>query len=86
MGFGWLVASGTSQILATTYTWDQNGGGVGTGGSGPWDTTSLFWNSGANTWPTSGTDNDALFGGTAGTVTIQAGGVTANDVQFSTTG
>jgi len=81
-----MLASGASQVLATTYTWDQNGAGAGTGGTGPWDTTSSFWNSGANTWPTSGTDNDALFGGVAGTVTIQAGGVTANDVQFSTTG
>lgn len=61
------------------------------GGNGTWDTVSTNWDSlasaGADTaWPSSGTDNDAVFAGTAGTVTIATGGVTANDLTFSTTG
>ncbi|MFO1522781.1 MAG: hypothetical protein U1F77_11865 [Kiritimatiellia bacterium] len=37
------------------------------------------------TWPGAGTDNDAVFGGTAGTVTL-TGGVTANDLTFNSNG
>lgn len=37
-------------------------------------------------WPASGTDNDAVFGATAGTVTVTSGGITVNDITFNTTG
>ena len=58
-----------------------------TGGTGSWDTTlTNWWNGSANVaWPSSGIDNDAVFGGTAGTVTI-SGGVASNDLSFTTTG
>ena len=75
-----------SPVAAVTYTWDPNGAAAGTGGSGAWDTTSLFWDNGLSMWPTTVADNDALFGGTAGTVTIIGGGVTANDLTFGVAG
>ena len=72
--------------LAATYSWDADGVGAGTGGSGNWDTASSLWdNGGLTTWPASGTDNDAVFGGTAGTVSLTTG-ISANDLTFNTTG
>ncbi|MGL5019272.1 MAG: beta strand repeat-containing protein [Luteolibacter sp.] len=68
----------TNSLIAQTYTWN--------GGTGPWDTTTANWSGAGTIWPTTGTNNEAVFGGTAGTVTIAAGGVTANDVTFNTSG
>lgn len=76
--------------LATQYFWDGNDTGANAnGGSGTWDTLTTNWDSAATAgsnvaWPSSGTDNDVVFGGTTGTVNIAAGGVTANDITFST--
>ncbi len=61
------------------------------GGNGDWDTVLTNWDTlaiaGADAaWPSTGTDNDAVFGGTAGTVTIEPAGVTANDILFNTAG
>ncbi|MGB8166628.1 MAG: autotransporter-associated beta strand repeat-containing protein, partial [Chthoniobacteraceae bacterium] len=59
------------------------------GGSGTWNTSnSLNWWNGATdvAWPAAGPDNDAVFGGTAGTVTLDPGGVSANDMTFATNG
>ncbi|MBI1370593.1 MAG: hypothetical protein GC162_18300 [Planctomycetes bacterium] len=88
-----IVALAVARTHAATYTWDTSPGTVGvgngtiTGGTGAWNTTNGNWTTdgGVNNiaWPTSGTDNDAVFGGTAGTVTIAAGGVTANDLTFN---
>jgi fibronectin-binding autotransporter adhesin len=78
-----LVAS-IQPMLAASQTWNGSTTGGGTGESDTWDTTSANWVS-PTTWPSSGTDNDALFDGTAGTVTI-SGGVTANDITFGVTG
>jgi fibronectin-binding autotransporter adhesin len=74
-----LLATLSGTASAQTYTW--------IGGSRTWDTSSLNWNGGTVAWPTTGTNNDALFGSTSGatTITIQSGGVTANDLQFSGT-
>ena len=80
-----IIALGVSSAHATSFTWDANGGTAGTGGTGNWDTSSYFWNNGVNTWPSSGTDNDAIFGGTAGTVTLTTG-ISVNDLTFNTTG
>ena len=85
------VLLATRSAQATDYFWDQNGAAAGTGGTGTWDTTSSLWRSPLvtdplTTWPTTGTNNDAIFGGTAGTVSIDVGGVTANDITFNTTG
>jgi fibronectin-binding autotransporter adhesin len=77
-------------VQAASYFWD----GASTtadanGGNGTWDTTTTNWDTLATAgadiaWPSSGTDNDAVFGGTAGTVTVDAGGVIANDITFNT--
>lgn len=79
-----FAALGTSSLFAqtTTLNWDADGG-AGVGGTGAWDTTSTLWNTAgsgaANTIWTTGSGNSgyaANFGGTAGTVTVQGGGIT----------
>lgn len=77
---------------AVNFFWDGTSTSADAdGGIGAWDTTSTNWDTlataGADTaWPASGTDNDAVFGGTADTVTIDGAGVTANDILFNTAG
>lgn len=59
------------------------------GGTGIWDANNLlnWWNGTTNVvWPISGTDNDAVFGGLAGTVTLGLGGVSVNDLTFAASG
>lgn len=77
-----LLATHTAQA---SLTWDGNGS---QGGSGTWDAniTANWWNDTANVvWPNAGgTNNDAVFAGTAGNVTVT--NVTANDLTFNTTG
>jgi autotransporter-associated beta strand protein len=77
-----LLAAHASE--AATLTWDGNGA---LGGSGTWDTNSSanWWGSSRVVWPAPGGVNDAaVFGGTAGTVTLT--NVTANALTFNTTG
>jgi|GEM_PF-5684855 len=91
-----VLAAGIAALLAplapaSVYTWDGNGTTTPNpnGGTGTWDVnTSLNWWNGANVvWPAlGGLDDDALFANTAGTVSLAAGGVTANDLTFNTTG
>ncbi|MCB1131448.1 MAG: autotransporter-associated beta strand repeat-containing protein, partial [Verrucomicrobiae bacterium] len=68
--------------------WDTDTGTADAqGGSGNWTEGSgnLWWDGAANTvWPASG--SAAVFGGTAGTVTVDAGGVTAPLMSFLTDG
>jgi fibronectin-binding autotransporter adhesin len=77
---------------AATLSWDGADlvTGDAQGGAGTWDasTTANWWDGTSNiVWPApGGTDDDAVFGGTAGTVTIAAGGITANDLTFNSTG
>ncbi|OYV05103.1 MAG: hypothetical protein CFE26_13350, partial [Verrucomicrobiales bacterium VVV1] len=75
--------------FAVDFTWD----GADTvttgaqGGTGTWDaiTTANWWDGSADVvWPDSGTNNDAIFGGTGGTVTVSS--VTANDLTFTSSG
>jgi fibronectin-binding autotransporter adhesin len=80
---------------AANFYWDggtadflTDGDGASDGGSGDWNTTLLNWDNGASphiAWPSSGTDNDAIFSGLVGTVTLTSG-VTANDLTFNTSG
>jgi autotransporter-associated beta strand protein len=89
-----LAASAVSLSAQSTLYWDgtdttadANGGG-GTWDSGiasNWDLAATAGS--ASVWPgtSSGADH-AVFGGVAGTVTIAAGGVTTNDITFSTAG
>ena len=77
---------------AASLTWDGNGATAPNpdGGAGTWDvnTTANWWDGASNVvWPAlGGTDDDAVFANTAGTVSLAAGGVTANDLTFSSTG
>ena len=75
---------------ATRY-WDVNGGSVGTGGAGTWNTSSAFWNSASDgvagpfvTWNNAALDT-AFFTGTAGTVTLGAP-ITVGGLTFGTGG
>ena len=82
-----LLTTSAQASTATGLYWDADGvGASGTntslGGTGAWDSTSaLWWNpttSTYNTWNSAGgtTGSIAYLKGTAGTVTIAAGGVT----------
>lgn len=87
-----------SFIIGTTASiyWDSNGTTAGAGGSGTWDATTnnTFKSAAADSgisyfrWvnSTAGNDHTAVFGGTAGTVSVAAGGVTASGLQFTTDG
>jgi fibronectin-binding autotransporter adhesin len=84
------IVSATSLQAATLY-WDGNDTSANAdGGLGDWDTAAPNWDdfaTGGNpaSWPATSTgDDDAVFGGVAATVTIDAAGVTANDLTFST--
>lgn len=82
----------TATAHAASFTWDGNGSTAPNpnGGTGTWDvnTSQNWWNGSTNVvWPTlGGTDDDAVFANTAGTVSLATGGITANDLSFSTTG
>jgi autotransporter-associated beta strand protein len=75
---------------AVSLSWDGLISGGAGGGAGTWDTnTTANWWDGVSlnvVWPNSGTDNDAVFAGTAGIVTLSPLGVTANDLTFNTNG
>jgi autotransporter-associated beta strand protein len=74
----WYWDGGTTDIAA-------NGNGAGTGGNGTWDTTLRNWDVGNvahSAWNNSA-GKTAVFGGTAGTVTIGGGGVTVGDMQLT---
>ncbi len=71
--------------------WDADGNTTaGTGGTGTWDTTSATWRAGSVTGPlviwNNANNDDAVFPATAGTVSIQAAGITAKSVSFQVTG
>ena len=80
-----IVIGSAATAQAAVYDWKGLATGVTGGVSETWDTVTANWTGTGTTWPTTGADNDATFGGTAGTVTI-SGGVTANDLTFNTTG
>ena len=71
---------------AASLQWDANGAAGGSGGSGTWNTVSPFWFNGATyqTW-NNATVDDAVFGGTAGTVTL-GGAIVVHNLSFTTTG
>lgn len=82
-----------SSLPAATLFWDGSGSGPDAdGGAGTWDLATNNWDdsatAGADTaWPAVSTGNDdAVFGGAAGIVTIDTGGVAANDLTFNTAG
>ncbi len=74
-----------SSAPAATYSWDpgQTGTSAG-GGTGNWNTSSLFWYSGtADVVWTSG--NNAVFGGGAGAVSVKSG-ISVNNLTFNSSG
>ncbi len=81
-----LVCLSCQLLTAATLTW----GPAGTGNSGTWDaatTANWFNGSSAVPWPApGGTDDDAVFSGTPGTINLASGGVTANDLTFNASG
>jgi fibronectin-binding autotransporter adhesin len=77
-----LAASSAPAAAQTDYFWNAPGG------TGPWDTTTANWRTAGDdpyTWTSSGQER-ANFGGTAGTVTIATGGVTAYGLNFTASG
>ncbi|OPZ24441.1 MAG: Autotransporter-associated beta strand repeat protein [Lentisphaerae bacterium ADurb.BinA184] len=84
-----LLASG---VRATTFYWDANGGEDGTGGTGVWDTANSLWRAGGEGGSlglyANAADDQAVFGGTAGTVTLNSDSVAlnANRITFNTAG
>ena len=64
----------------TTLTWGATGGG----GTGTWDTSASNWFNGSTAVPWTQGDS-AIFGGTAGTVTLGTA-ITAQDLTFGTNG
>jgi fibronectin-binding autotransporter adhesin len=76
----------SAPAIAASLQWDANGVTPGTGGSGTWNTASPLWFNGTTfqTWSNAALD-DAVFAGTAGTVTL-GGAITAHNLDFTTTG
>jgi len=89
-----LATGGFISTSTASLHWDANGTVVGDGGSATWDTTtqSRFKNGAAGStylhWvnSTTGNDHTAVFGGTAGAVSVASGGVTASGLQFDVSG
>ena len=75
--------------VLTNYFWDGASGtpnGTSDGGTGTWDGATTNWDNGASVvWP-NGSLSLASFGGTAGTVSLGLPSVTANKLDFTTTG
>lgn len=96
----WTLRLGVLMGLASLYAapafsadryWDVNGGSAGSGGTGTWDTLSPYWNAASDgvagpfaAWNNGAIDN-AVFAGTAGTVTL-ASPITLNNLTFSVAG
>ncbi|MBL8852903.1 MAG: autotransporter-associated beta strand repeat-containing protein [Planctomycetaceae bacterium] len=89
-----LATGGFAVNSSASLHWDANGTSVGNGNSGTWDTTTVnrFKNSASGStylrWVNSslGNQHTAVFGGTAGTVSVAASGVTASGLDFQTDG
>ena len=85
LGLAAAIAVAAPAALAADLEWDTDTGTAGAqGGGGDWNTTSAYWwNGAANvTWSDS---NDAVFGGTAGTVSIKTN-VTVGEFDLNVTG
>jgi len=74
------LAAPLNQAAAATLNW----GTGGVGGAGTWSTTTSNWYNGSTNiaWPSSGTDNDAVFAGANGGIVTLGSAVTANDLTF----
>jgi fibronectin-binding autotransporter adhesin len=87
-----LIGLAAGPAVAADYYWDADGSGVQLGGTGTWNTTTpALWNSTGNavagpffTWDNAAGHN-AIFGGTAGTVTLGAP-ITVHNITFNASG
>ena len=81
LGFAWGVGANAADLQ-----WSPDGVTPGGGGTGTWNTTNPRWFNGATfqTWSNAALDN-AVFGGTAGTVTLGVA-ITAHNLTFNTSG
>jgi len=88
LGLILLAVFPQSVSAQTDFFWDQNGAPSGTGGTGNWDTSSSLWRSGSSTGPLGiwSTGNNAILGGTAGTVTLNTTGIAVTGLTFLTAG
>jgi fibronectin-binding autotransporter adhesin len=89
LGATLLLALAASSASGADRYWDPNGTAANSGGTGTWDTSSSFWSpngdgvSGPYTpWTNAAIDN-AIFGGTAGTVTLGTP-IVAHNLIFNT--
>jgi fibronectin-binding autotransporter adhesin len=90
-----LVMSGPAAYAVPHY-WDGGtvniaspGNSASSGGAGSWSTAISNWDTGVGAhvaWPNSGTDNDAILGGTTAGIVNITSNVSANDLTFTTTG
>jgi len=80
VAFTVLFAAAVTPAQAQSLNW----GAAGAGGSGTWDNAAANWFNGTAAVPWTGGDT-ALFGGTAGTVTVN-GSVTMGGATFNTSG
>ncbi|WP_033074182.1 autotransporter-associated beta strand repeat-containing protein [Sphingopyxis sp. MWB1] len=85
------VGSPASSWGQETVRWDVNGTAIGEGGTGTWDETAPAWSLSADgvsgpfrPWNNAALD-DAIFGGSAGTVTVNAP-ITVRNITFQTNG
>lgn len=82
-----VVVSLASNASAGSLEWAGSTTGLATGTNDDWDSATTNWSDGIGlvNWPApGGTDDDAVFAGAAGTVTLAT--VTANDIAFNTSG
>jgi fibronectin-binding autotransporter adhesin len=81
-----VLASRSAAMAQANLVWDANAATAGSGGSGTWNTTATTWFNGATHGPWSAVNFDnAIFGSTAGTVTLGVP-VRAHNLTFDTTG
>ncbi len=67
----------TFALTVGSFSWN--------GGPGDWDLADTNWNGGTAVWPSIGGNNDALFGGAPGVVSVQ-GVIRADDLIFNSSG
>jgi len=79
-----MVVGSIANSHAAIFNWNGSTTGGATGTNNTWDTTTANWTGAGTTWPTITTlDDDAVFGGAPGSVTVTT--VTANAITFSQT-
>ncbi len=74
-----LLGVAAAPVHAATLTW----GTSGTGGSGTWTATDGWWNGTTQQTWSNATPDDAIFGGTGGTITLAGGTTTAGSITFN---